>query len=117
VVGVGGPKRPSGTTPFEAIPSSSAARLSDFRDRSRGPAGAIHRRYREQLRPAAETAVSLPGLAVQEADAFASSRGFHLVRISPTADGPYPMQRTFNLDVKRIVAIVDAEMVSEVKVG
>jgi hypothetical protein len=72
---------------------------------------------RELLRPVAEAAVDCLGLGVEEADGLATSRGFHLERISPTADGPYPMHWTFNLDAKRIVAIVDEETVTEVHVG
>lgn len=47
----------------------------------------------------------------------ASSSGFHLVRISPTNDGPYLTASTFNFDWRRIVAIVDDGIVSEVHVG
>lgn len=72
---------------------------------------------RDQLRPAAEVAVALPGLAVAEAEALAISRGFRLVRISPTDAGPYPTAYTFNLNPKRIVGIIEEETVTKVLVG
>jgi hypothetical protein len=72
---------------------------------------------REALRPVAEVVVDCLGLGVEEAGALATSRGFHLSRISPTADGPYPTVWTFNLDPKRIVAIVDEGTVTEVHAG